>query len=261
MFKYIFSRAAKVSATPGIARQCAWYRSNNAAYSQSHVNNTFAYKNVICALRNHILWATEHWFCVLVQFPLLCKQKGEWTAGTCTGGTEHPSHEGFIALSNLLTWGWSRKRKGFSCQTMAWGSSLPSERSPSGCADTAEAECEARVGDIALGRGMSSMAAAAGPCLPPVLAASMSRSQVSFPWDGIISWFPLNWFSCWVNSVFHFVFPFLSVPWLSVQFSWNWLLSSSSGYRMSDRIFFWNESFLKLQCTFSIFKWDKSSSP
>lgn len=111
MFKYIFSRAAKVSATPGIARQCAWYRSNNAAYSQSHVNNTFAYKNVICALRNHILWATEHWFCVLVQFPLLCKQKGEWTAGTCTGGTEHPSHEGFIALSNLLTWGWSRKRK------------------------------------------------------------------------------------------------------------------------------------------------------
>lgn len=113
MLMYRSSRAPKVSATLGIARQRAWYRSNNSAHSQSHVNNTFAYKNVICALtRRHILWATEqHWFCVLVQFPLLRKQKGEWTAGTCTGDTEYLSDGGLIALRNFLTWGWPRKRK------------------------------------------------------------------------------------------------------------------------------------------------------
>lgn len=93
--------------------------------------------------------------------------------------------------------------------------------------------------DAGFGRGMSSRVAAAGPCLPPVLAANMRRSHVSFSsWDQIISWFLQNWFSCWENLVFHFVLTFLSVPWLSVQFSWNWVLSSSSGHRISDQHFF-----------------------
>lgn len=83
-----------------------------------------------------------------------------------------------------------------------------------------------------MGEGRVQRGVAVGAHLPPGLAASVRTFLVSFGGgDEIISLFPQNCFSCWVNSVFHFALSFLSVP--------AWLLSPNSRYNILDQDFFY----------------------
>lgn len=239
-----------MSATPGIARQCAWYRWNNAAHSQSHVNNTFAYKNVKCAsTRSHILWTTEqHWFCVWLQFPLVCKQKGGWTAGACTGGTECLSMVGSIALSNL-TLDWSRKREEtFTARPWPGAAAFP-HKEPR--LRKERLDVETVQGCRTWERGEFHSSCSSHLCqheeLPSLLWFLRSNYFLISPeLIFLLSKFSL---SLCLDFLFSSVGTGYSVP------------AVDTGFQTKHFLWNRNESFLKLQCTFSIFKLDKSSSP